>query len=218
MNLGTVCFRLEIPMFCLNTAADKLIAGATLVCLSPLLGIIFLAIKLEGLFYPMARGPAIWAMTRITQGERFELFKFRTFRAHRHPDDYDGPDMPYTNQQTNPDITRVGRFLLKWYLDELPQLFNILRGEMRLVGPRPVPPWYYAKELSVGADAKRQVKAGWAGLAQASKGPRSSGYKSRRLDALYVRRVANMSSWQRLRYDLRVTLRTLQTMLQGGGL
>ncbi|MDA2916659.1 sugar transferase [Nitrospinae bacterium AH_259_B05_G02_I21] len=202
----------------INTAVDKLIAAATLVCLSPLLGAIALAIKLEGLFDPKARGPAVWAMTRISQGERFGLFKFRTFWAHRHPDDYDGLGPQNTSQQTNLDVTRVGHFLLKWYLDELPQLFNILRGDMRLVGPRPVPPWYYAEELSVGASAKRWVKAGWAGLAQASKGPRSSGYKSRRLDALYVRRVANMSSWQRLRYDLRVILRTLQTMLRGEGL
>ncbi|MDA2916292.1 sugar transferase [Nitrospinae bacterium AH_259_B05_G02_I21] len=196
---------------------DKIIAGTILLCLSPLLGAIALAIKLEGLFDPTSKGPVIWTVTRISQGERIGMFKLRTLRADRNPDDYEEIDEAYT-YQTNPHSTRVGRFLLRWYLDELPQLLNILRGDMRLVGPRPVQPWYYERELSLGADTKRLVKAGWAGLAQASKGARASEYKTRRLDAWYVRRVANMSSWQRLRYDLKVTLRTLRTVLRGEGL
>lgn len=202
----------------INTAVDKLIAGAILVCLSPLLGAIALAIKVEGLFDPVGRGPAIWTTTRISKGERFGMFKFRTVRAHRRPDDYDGPDKRSTTYQTNPDATRVGRFLLKWYLDELPQLFNVLRGEMRLVGPRPVPPWEYERELSEGADSKRRVKAGWAGLTQASKGRGGGRRENMRLDAEYVHTIATMNPRQRLRYDLSLVLKTIRTMLRGEGL
>ncbi|MDA2915391.1 sugar transferase [Nitrospinae bacterium AH_259_B05_G02_I21] len=202
----------------INTAVDKLTAGAILLCLSPLLGVIALAIKVEGLFDPAARGPAIWTTTRISQGERFGMFKFRTVLAHRHPDEYDKPGKRYTTYEDNPNATRVGRFLLKWYLDELPQLFNVLRGEMRLVGPRPVPPWEYELELSEGADSKRRVKAGWAGLTQAYKGRSASRHENMRLDAEYVRKAATMSPGQRLRYDLNLLLQTLRTALRGKGL
>lgn len=202
----------------INTTVDKLIAGTSLVCLSPLLGAIALAIKVEGLFNPPASGPTIWTTTRISQGDPFGMFKFRTVWAHLHPDDYDGPGKWYTPYQINPDATRVGRFLLKWYLDELPQLFNILRGDMRLVGPRPVPPWEYELELSEGADSKRRVKAGWAGLTQAYKGRSGSRHENMRLDAEYIHNITSMSSYQRLRYDLGLLCKTLRTALQGKGL
>ena len=201
----------------IDTAVEKSIASAILVCLSPLLGMIALAIKVEGLLDPKAKGPAIWTTTRISQGERFRMYKFRTVRARRHPDDYDQPGKRYTTYQTNPDATQVGRFLLKWYLDELPQLFNILRGEMRLVGPRPVPPWEYELELSEGADSKRQVKAGWTGLTQAYKGQSASRHENMRLDAKYVREISTMSPGQRLRYDLSLLFQTLGTVLRGEG-
>ena len=115
------------------------------------------------------------------------MLKFRTVRTDRHPDECDGPDKHYSTYQTNPDATRVGRFLLRWYLDEIPQLINILRREMRLVGPRSVPPWKYEHELLDGSDSKRQVKAGWTGLTQAAKGRTASSYENMQLDAEYVR-------------------------------
>lgn len=202
----------------INKAADKLVAGTTLVCFSPVIGAIALAIKLEGLVDPRAKGPVIWTTTRISKGERFGMFKFRAMRARRRPDDYDGPDKRYTTFETNPDATRVGRFLLKWYLDELPQLFNILKGDMGLVGPRPVPPWEYELELSKGADSKRLVKAGWAGLTQANKGRSAGPADNIRFDAEYVRNAASMSPGRRLRYDLSLLLKTLRTTFRGEGL
>ncbi len=208
---------LDASVSWLNTAVDKLIAGASLVFLSPLLGAIALAIKVEGLVDPAARGPAIWTVTRISRGHPFGMYKFRTVRAHRPPDAYDGPDKRYTTYEMNPDATRVGRFLLKWYLDELPQLVNILRGEMRLVGPRPAPPWEYEGELADGADSKRRVKAGWAGLVQASKGRSASREENMQLDAEYVRRIATMSPRQRLAYDLSLLVQTLRTAFRGEG-
>ncbi len=199
------------------TVVEKLIACVSLICLAPLFGIIALAIKMEGLFDATARGPSIWTVTRISQGQPFRMFKFRAVRAYGRPEDYEKPDKPYSTYENNPDAIRIGRFLLKWYLDELPQLLNVLRGEMRLVGPRPVAPWEYERELAEGADSKRQVKAGWAGLTQAYKGRSASRQENMRLDAEYVRNVTSMSPTRRLRYDLSLLIQTLLTTIRGEG-
>lgn len=196
---------------------DKLIASAILACLSPLFVTIVAAIKLERLLNQVAKGPAIWTVTRISQGKPFTMLKFRTVRSDRHPDEYDGPDKHYSTYQTNPDATRVGRFLLRWYLDELPQLINILRGEMRLVGPRPVAPWEYERELLDGSDSKREVKAGWAGLTQAAKGHSASRYENMKLDAEYVRRISTMRPMKRFIYDLSILVQTARTAIRGEG-
>lgn len=197
--------------------SDKILAVFVLICLSPLFAVVAVAIKIEGLLDPAAGGPVIWTARRISQGKPFNMFKYRTVRARPRPDEYERPDMKYTTWQTNPNATRVGRMLLKWYLDELPQLFNVLRGEMRLVGPRPVAQWEYERELAEGADSKRWVKAGWAGLIQAHKGRSASRQENMRLDAEYVQKVSIMTPLQRLRYELSVLVQTFRTAARGEG-
>lgn len=107
--------------------ADIVLSGTAIVVLSPLLIGISIAIKREG------EGPVIFRQTRIgIHKSHFEIYKFRTMYA-------DTPkDMP-THLLQNPDamVTKTGAFLRKYSLDELPQLFNILRGDMSIVGPRP---------------------------------------------------------------------------------
>lgn len=106
---------------------DLLLAMVTLILLVPVLLIIALCIKLD------SRGPILFKQKRVGKDEHyFWIWKFRTMRT-------DTPsDMP-THLLERPEayITRVGRFLRKSSLDELPQIFNILRGQMSLIGPRP---------------------------------------------------------------------------------
>ena len=108
-------------------AADIILSGIAIVVLSPVLLGICIAIKLD------SKGAVIFRQTRVgIHKSHFEIYKFRTMYA-------DTPkDMP-THLLKNPDamVTRTGAFLRKYSLDELPQLFNILRGEMSIVGPRP---------------------------------------------------------------------------------
>lgn len=124
---------------------DFCISLAGLVVLSPLLLAIALAVRLS------SGGPVFFLQERVGRGfRRFKICKFRTMVI----------DAPKLGLQItageDPRITRVGRFLRKWKLDELPQLFNVLKGEMSLVGPRPEVPRYvemfredYACVLSV---------------------------------------------------------------------
>lgn len=106
---------------------DRILAGIGLVVLSPLFLILIIAIKLD------SQGPIFFRQKRVgIHKTYFEILKFRTMRI-------DTPkDMP-THMLKNPDqyITKVGRFLRKTSLDELPQIINILKGDMAIVGPRP---------------------------------------------------------------------------------
>lgn len=104
---------------------DIVASVAALLVLTPVLLAIVLAEWLS-------QGPALYRQQRVTRyGERFEILKFRTMVV--------GADRMSANVSPagDPRVTRLGHFLRRWYLDELPQLYNVLRGDMSLVGPRP---------------------------------------------------------------------------------
>lgn len=112
---------------------DVVVAGTTVVLVSPLMAVIALAIKLR------SPGPVFFRQVRVGQGGRtFVLLKFRTMVV--------GADQMAANvsAEGDPRVTGVGRHLRAWYLDELPQLINVVRGDMSLVGPRPETPEFVA--------------------------------------------------------------------------
>jgi len=112
-------------------AFDCVAATAGLLCLSPILVVVAILIKLE------TRGPVLFRQERVGKGFRsFRIYKFRTMVV-------DAPQFGAAiTCGEDPRITRVGRVLRNTKIDELPQLFNVLRGEMSIVGPRPEVPTY----------------------------------------------------------------------------
>lgn len=117
----------------LKRAFDLLASGVGLIILSPLLLGIAFAVRLT------SPGPALYRARRVGRhGKEFTLYKFRSMVANA---DRQGPGITAAQDRR---ITRVGRFLRRTKLDELPQLLNVLRGEMSLVGPRPEDPRYVA--------------------------------------------------------------------------
>ena len=148
---------------------DLLIAMVGLVLSAPLALVIWASIRIE------SRGPALFRQKRIGRfGASFYILKFRTM-YHRADEDLHRNHvhrLANSNGQAltlrvgnDPRITRVGRFLRRWSLDELPNLWNVLKGEMSMVGPRPLVPY----EIEVcGEEALRRlwVKPGVTGLAQ----------------------------------------------------
>jgi len=110
-----------------NRTADVAIAGTTLVLTAPLLGLAALAVKLED------RGPVLYRQTRVGKnGTDFELLKLRTMVVGA-----ETMGAGYAVEEGDARITRAGRILRKLSLDELPQLWNVVRGEMSVIGPRP---------------------------------------------------------------------------------
>jgi lipopolysaccharide/colanic/teichoic acid biosynthesis glycosyltransferase len=164
---------------------------------------------------PADRGQFLYRERRISRGREFGLLKLRVLRADVlatfQPEDY-----ARTAEQDLRNLTRAGRTLKRWYLDELPQLLNILRGDMSLVGPRPWPPAMVADQVAVGLDYRQHVQAGWTGPAQITKGSVGPDYVE--LDLGYVEACRSWSGLRLMVYDIGILVKTVRVLLRGEGL
>ena len=186
--------------------------------LSPLFWVVAFLIKAEGIFSRQARGHIFYREKRITQGRPFWIYKFRIVKKEILDEE---PFVRRRDRQKSLEkdshCTAMGRLLKRIYLDELPQILNILRGEMSLVGPRPFPVDDYTDDLSQGIHTKRLVKSGLTGPTQASKGlPGKKGDVE--LDYEYIRKCASYSPWRLFLYDLSILARTLRIIFRAEGL
>ena len=181
-------------------AMDRLAAVILLCLLLPALLVVAVAILME------SGGPVLFVQTRVgRQGRPFRAYKFRTM--------VQGAErigLGTTVGTTDDRITRVGAFLRAWSLDELPQLLNVLKGEMSFVGPRPTLD-YQVAQYSPYQRRRLEVKPGITGWAQVN-GRNSLPWPKRiELDVWYVDHV---SLW----LDLRILLRTIGVLLRREGL
>ena len=189
---------------------DRITAGIAIILLAPLLVVLGLAVRLT------SRGPAIFKQTRVGRGgELFTMYKFRSMYIDA---EERKAELAQFNERAegvlfkirdDPRVTKVGRFLRKWSLDELPQLFNVLNGTMSLVGPRPPLPDEVARYES---DVYRRlmVKPGLTGLWQISGRSDLEWEESVRLDLRYV------ENWS-LAMDFVILWRTVFAVLRREG-
>ncbi len=176
---------------------DILLSGVTLVVFSPVMAGVALAIRLyDG-------GPAFYRQTRLTKdGRRFDILKFRSMRV-----DAEKDGVARLAAEGDDRITPVGRFIRKVRLDELPQLLNILKGDMSLVGPRPERPEIAAQyEAEMPEFSLRlQAKAGLTGYAQIYGKYNTRPYEKLQMDLIYI---ANQSVAQ----DLKLLFATVKIL------
>ncbi len=207
-------FQLRPPVFegidyALKRGFDLIVAGVTLVALSPLLALIALTVKLS------SRGPILYRSVRPGIGGRpFTCLKFRTMRDHA---ELIQATLESLNEQSgalfkirnDPRLTRVGRLLRRFSLDELPQLVNVIRGEMSLVGPRPLPMRDF-KRLEEWHRKRYLVLPGMTGLWQVSGRSELDFDDLVRLDFLYL------EQWS-IFLDLSILLKTIPAVLSRRG-
>jgi lipopolysaccharide/colanic/teichoic acid biosynthesis glycosyltransferase len=180
-----------------NRAADVAIAGAALAVASPLLGIAALAIKLED------RGPVLYRQTRVGRnGDDFELLKLRTMVVGA-----ETQGAGFAVDEGDPRITRVGRALRRLSLDELPQLWNVIRGEMSVIGPRPTLR-YQVERYTPRQRRRLDVKPGLTGWAQVHGRARLPWEERIELDVWYVEHRSPKT-------DLLILLRTPLALFGG---
>jgi lipopolysaccharide/colanic/teichoic acid biosynthesis glycosyltransferase len=184
----------------LSRAFDLLVAGVLLVLSSPLLAAAVVAIRLE------SKGPAFYRQRRVGRhGEPFELWKLRTMVPGA-----EAMGAGIYVLEGDPRITRIGRLLRRFSLDELPNLFNVMRGELAIVGPRPT----IQEQVDRYTDRQRRrldVKPGITGWAQVN-GRTSLPWPERiELDVWYVE---HRSFW----LDLKILVKTARMLLTGHGL
>jgi lipopolysaccharide/colanic/teichoic acid biosynthesis glycosyltransferase len=194
---------------------ERIVASLAIIPLSPVFLVAASAIKLEGLFDKNARGPVFFTEDRISRGRVIKLLKFRTLTASALASLGPGPTHIAVLEKKG-EITRAGRIIRQWYLDELPQLVNIVRGDMFLIGTRPAPIELYEEEMAKGITRKRDMPAGLVGPVQAAKGSSEYG-RSVDLDAAYWEAFKSYSAWRMLLLDLRILTRSAKVQLEHKG-
>lgn len=187
------------------------LGGASLAILitSPLLIALALAVRID------SHGPIIFKQPRIgRQGKTFTMYKFRSMRADAENDlpgllDRSDGDGMLFKLRDDPRVTPLGKFIRKHSLDELPQLFNVVKGDMSLVGPRP-PLQREAEKYEDWVNRRLFVRPGISGLWQVSGRSNLTWDESVRLDLYYV------ENWS-LMGDLLILWRTIRTVIRGDG-
>ena len=181
----------------MNRAADLVVAGAALALSSPLLAVAAIAIKLEG------GGPVVYRQTRVGKdGVDFELLKLRTMIVGA---EHQGAG--FAVNEGDARITRAGRVLRKLSLDELPQLWNVVRGDMSVIGPRPTLR-YQVEKYTERQRRRLDVKPGITGWAQIHGRATLPWAERIELDVWYVEHRSPA-------LDLRILLRTPLALFGG---
>ena len=154
------------------------------------------------------KGPVFYRQTRIGQNQKpFTMYKFRTMV--RNAEELSGPVLA---TEDDPRITAVGKFLRTYRIDELPQMINIVRGEMSFVGPRPERPNFvadYAKEIP-GYSERFRIKPGVTGLAQVNGGYATTPELKLKYDLMYLYH-------QSFGFDIQIAVETIKVVLSGRG-
>jgi len=178
---------------------DLLLSAAALLLLLPVFLVVAVCI------YAHDRGPVLFRQTRVgLNGRTFGILKFRSMVMNA--DKIGG----YSTQANDPRITSIGRFIRRTSIDELPQLLNVLLGDMSIVGPRPNVPAQRAEYTGAEWDLRNAVRPGITGLAQAKFRSQSTDSQRKELDLYYVENSSFL-------LDLKIIFMTCRQVLSKGG-
>ncbi|MEN8659996.1 MAG: sugar transferase [Marivita sp.] len=197
---------------------DKIVALAVLAVAVPLLTITWVAYKIEGILIPANRGPMFYYYWSMAGGRKIKKWKIRAIRldcidaelAKEH-------DWRATKNEWRKDCrTKVGHFAKSYYLDELPQFWSVLVGDMSIVGPRPLAIHHYERDLAQGNVARSLLTGGILGLGHIRKGTAEMG--DPKFEYQYVREYMTRQQLGMWKLDGWVLWRGLRVVLQGKGL
>lgn len=178
---------------------DVVLSAAMLALLSPIMLITALLIKLD------SNGPVLYIQERVGKDKKlFNLYKFRTMKLGAEKE-----GLGYDVQENDSRITFIGNFLRRWCLDEVPQLFNVLKGDMSMVGPRPTLK-YQVDNYNANQIRRLEVKPGMTGLAQVNGRNLLSWPEKIKYDVEYI---DNYSLWS----DFKIMLATFGLIIKSEG-
>ena len=182
----------------LKRTLDIVVAVISLILLSPIMLITTVIVKLD------SPGPIIYSQVRVGRfGKEFKVHKFRSMRQ-----DAEAKTGPVLAGENDPRITKFGHFMRATRIDELPQLINVLKGEMSIVGPRPERPFFVEQFIKEKPEYayRHNVKPGITGLAQIAGKYNTTAYDKLVYDLIYIQNVSVM-------YDLTLMLQTLKVLI-----
>lgn len=182
----------------LKRMLDIAVSIPAIIILLPLMALTAIAIKAD------SKGLVIYSQERVGQyGKTFKVYKFRSMRQ-----DAEAKSGPVLAKEGDSRITKVGRFIRATRIDELPQLFNVLKGEMSIVGPRPERPFFVEQFIKEKPEYayRHNVKPGITGLAQIAGKYNTTAYDKLIYDLIYIQEVS-------IKTDLIIMLQTLKVLI-----
>lgn len=200
-NVNHQEFVLDLSFGLIRRLFDILVGSLGLLCSVPFIVVFGLLTKIED------GGPVFYKQERVgLYGKHFTLYKLRSMRVNA---EKNGPQWA---EKDDPRVTRVGSFIRKTRIDELPQFYNVLRGDMTLVGPRPERPEFVIKfdQEIPGFISRLQVKPGLTGWAQINGGYDITPEEKLELDLFYIE---NRS----LLFNMRILIKTVLVLFTGSG-
>jgi lipopolysaccharide/colanic/teichoic acid biosynthesis glycosyltransferase len=196
---------------------DKLLAFLSIPVVFPLIFLIIIAMLIEGLFFSDCKGPIFASYWSYSKGEKFIKYKFRIAKYSLRDKKALKGDFShqYHMPQARENITYVGWFLKKYYLDELVQIFNIIKGDISFIGPRALAVFYYLKEIEEGNITRKLIKSGIFSENHIRKGSIQANNKF--LEYYYIEKYITLSGINLVLYDMSIILRGIKMILEGKG-
>jgi len=195
---------------------DIVVAGLFFLLALPFNFFILIWILIEQALVPASRGTLFYSELRISQGRPFKFYKWRIFKAGAIAEAAKkGVVHTAELQRDKNNFTYYGKFLQKIYMDELPQLWNIIKGDMTLVGPRPTNLENSEKYKNAGDYTREILVCGLTGPYQAEKG---HGFDQNVLDKKYLEYITSNPWWKILGNDIRILAKTVKIIFEAKGI
>ena len=206
-----------LPPRFFKTFFDKIVSVTFLVIFLPIMILLKLLFLIEGWISSENSGPMLFYYNAVSAGRIIPKYKIRLIKmkfiepqgAKR------GDWIAYSAEWTPDSRTYTGKFIKKFYLDEIPQFYSILKGDMSIVGPRPLAVMHYERDLAQGNVSRKLLKGGLLGLGHINKGTSEMGNPSYEYE--YVDQYLKRSSWGLLMLDLWVIWKGVNVIIRGGG-
>lgn len=214
MPIGTEIVKLPLS----KRIFDIIISIFLFVLFIPLILFIITWIVIEQIFVKDSRGSFLYSEKRVSQGKIFDFYKWRIFKMAAIEAARQGGAVVHTVElQRNPEnLTYYGKFLKRIYMDEMPQLWNVLKGDMTLVGPRPTNLENSVNMKKSGDYTREIMVCGLTGPFQAQKGHANNSQLN--LDEEYINFVATNPGWKIVLKDILIILRTVRIVLEARGI
>ena len=206
-----------LPSRFLKVLFDKTVAICLLVLSAPILMLLKIAYFVEGIFIPENAGPMLFYYNAVSAGKVIPKYKIRLIKTkYIDPEGAKRHDwIAYSAEWNSESRTIVGQVAKKFYLDELPQFWSVLIGDMSIVGPRPLSVLHYERDIAQGNVTRSLLKGGLLGLGHINKGTEEMGNSIYEYE--YIDQYLQRSSFGLIRLDLWIIWKGVLLIIKGGG-
>lgn len=202
----------------LKTIFDKFVGFLLLSFSLPILMLLKIAYVIEGFIYPENKGPLFFYYNAVSAGKVIKKYKIRLIKEKYIDQDgaKNGDWLAYSAEWTPESRTFVGSFVKSFYLDELPQFYSVLKGDMSIVGPRPLSVLHYERDMQQGNVTRKLLKGGLLGLGHINKGTKEMGKAE--YEYIYIDYFLKSSAIKLLLLDIEIIYKGIKVIFKGKGL